>query len=410
VEQKALVVKQETLALRSMPDQPIAPPKITLPPAAASAIPALTADKTALPEKPAEKPVVKPVVPRAPDVADVQSARNQQQGLLVMNAIAPAPDLTAKIPRAEARGLFAVAPAEVTVIADPAAGAKGGDASAAAAGTGTRADVAKGDAIAEIAAGGNAASTASVGSGSGKGSRYGSGLGSGLNSAGNSNGAGRGAGSESGVGAGSATSTASGNGPGSASGKGGFPGIAIQGGRYGNGDAGDLHPSSAPHRQTSYNMNIVSTASSGGGLPDFGAFNNEKVYTVYVDMKANDEDPAPNWILQYALLQPAPGATGVPGISAKIQGTPTPPYAVLKDIPQFSPDLVRKYARNLIIAFAVMNSDGKLEQITLRQNSDGQLTSRLVEALSHWVFQPAEIDGQPVSLKVVLGVRLSPAL
>jgi hypothetical protein len=156
-------------------------------------------------------------------------------------------------------------------------------------------------------------------------------------------------------------------------------------------------------------MTIVSTASSGGGLPDLGVFRNEKVYTVYLDMKANDEDPAPSWILQYALLQPTPDPLDTIRISTKIQGTPTPPYALLKDIPQLAPDLVRKYAHKVIVAFAVMNSAGKLEQIALRQNPDTQLTTPLVEALSHWMFQPAEIDGQPVSLKILLGIRLAPA-
>jgi hypothetical protein len=125
-------------------------------------------------------------------------------------------------------------------------------------------------------------------------------------------------------------------------------------------------------------------------------------------MKANDEDPAPNWILQYALLQPAPNPIGTSGISTKIQGTPTPPYALLKDIPEFDSELLRKYARALIIACAVMNSDGKLEQITLRQNPDAQLSSRLLAALGNWTFQPAQIDGKPVSLKIMLGIRLTP--
>jgi hypothetical protein len=55
-----------------------------------------------------------------------------------------------------------------------------------------------------------------------------------------------------------------------------------------------------------------------------------------------------------------------------------------------------------------MNGAGKLEQITLRQNPDTQLASPLVEALSHWMFEPAQIDGRPVSLKILLGIRLAP--
>jgi hypothetical protein len=32
----------------------------------------------------------------------------------------------------------------------------------------------------------------------------------------------------------------------------------------------------------------------------------------------------------------------------------------------------------------------------------------MMEALRHWVFQPAQIDGKPVALKILLGIRLAP--
>jgi hypothetical protein len=53
-----------------------------------------------------------------------------------------------------------------------------------------------------------------------------------------------------------------------------------------------------------------------------------------------------------------------------------------------------------------MNAAGNLEQITLQQNPDAELASPLTEALSHWMFHPAQIDVQPVPLKIVLGIRL----
>ena len=141
---------------------------------------------------------------------------------------------------------------------------------------------------------------------------------------------GRGATAGAGTGTGAGATLGSGKGAGSAAGSGGFPGITISGGRYGNGngDAAGLHASLAPHVQTSYAMTITSTASSGGGLPDFGIFHNEKVYTVYLDMRANDGDRDPNWTLQYAVLQPE-GADP----ALRIRGTPTPPYATLKQVP-----------------------------------------------------------------------------
>ncbi len=164
-----------------------------------------------------------------------------------------------------------------------------------------------------------------------------------------------------------------------------------------------------PRRPTTYNMNIVSTASSGGGLPDLGIFHNEKVYTVFLDMRATDEDHAPSWILQYAVRQPASSAPDTngkagPGIGT---GVPTPPYAMLKEIPEFAPELLRKYAHKVIVASAIMNTAGKLEQVSIPQNSEDELVGPLLAALSHWLFQPAQIDGQPVSLKILLGIRFS---
>jgi len=324
--------------------------------------------------------------------------------LLILNAVPPPPDVPKNIPRAEARSLFAVAPGDVTVIADPGAGSKGGGQSSMAAGTGSPADVATGDAVAEAAAGGSAKS--SNGSGTGAGGRYGSSMGSGLNPEGTGEGtsSGRGTTAGGGTGTGSGTTLGSGKGAGSAAGRGGFPGIAISGGRYGNGngDPAGLHSSLAPRTQTSYSMTITSTASSGGGLADFGVFQNEKIYTVYIDMRAADEDRTPSWILQYAVLQPQTG-----NVADRIRGTPTPPYATLKQVPDFSADLPALTAHQMIVASGVLNVTGQLEQLLVKQTPDPRVNGPLMEALKNWTFQPAQVNGKPVALKILLGIRLA---
>ncbi|MCU1296240.1 MAG: hypothetical protein JWO91_518 [Acidobacteriaceae bacterium] len=396
-------VQSGRLALRPAADKTIQAPKVKLPAAAASKVPALATWDPVMPQPlPA-----KPEVPNPPEISDLRIDRKAKQGLLVLNAVPPPPDVPTKIPLVEARSLFAVAPGEATVIADPAAGAKGGGLPSMATGSGTPADVTSGDALAEAAAG--AGSSKSLGSsGSGNSGRYGSGKGSGLNPAGEAAGTGRGTAAGAGTGSGAETTLGSGKGAGSAPGGGGFPGITIHGGGYGNGAAGSLHASVTPHRQTSYGMTITSTASSGGGLPDFGIFQNEKVYTVYLDMRANDEDPAPSWTLQYAVLQPLADSANSGGASSRIQGTPTPPYAMLKEIPELTRELASKCAHQLIIASAIMNVSGKLEQVSVRHTPDSQLIAPLTEALNNWSFQPAQIDGKPVALKIVLGIRLAP--
>ena len=392
-----LKVQPGRLALRPA-ENPIAAPKLTLPAAAASQVPVLVASEPVMPQPlPA-----KPEVPAPADISDVPVERRTQPGLLVLNAVPSPPDIPTKIPLAEARSWFAVTPGEVTVIADPGAGAKGGGLSSMAAGNGTPADAASGDALAETAAGGGS-SKSSRASGSGNGGRYGSGIGSGLNPAGEGAGTGRGTTAAAGTGSGAGTTLGSGKGAGSAPGGGGFPGITIRGGGYGNGGAGSLHASVAPHRQTPYGMTITSTASSGGGLPDFGVFQNEKVYTVYLDMRTNDEDRTPSWTLQYAVLQPPAGD----GTSGYIRGTPTPPYAMLKEIPELTVALAAKCAHQLIVASAIMNVTGKLEQVSVQHTPDSELIAPLIEALNNWTFQPAQIDGKPVALKILLGIRFA---
>ena len=57
-------------------------------------------------------------------------------------------------------------------------------------------------------------------------------------------------------------------------------------------------------------------------------------------------------------------------------------------------------------ASAILQSDGNLEQITVRQGPEDQLAEPL-EALQHWLFEPGKIDGKPVALKILLGIRLA---
>jgi hypothetical protein len=390
---KPLVVKSQPLAIQH--EQTVAAPKLTLPKATTSTLGDLTASAPAIPQKPAP--------PRAPDVSDVPTGMPAQDGLLVLNAVPPPPDVQTSIPRAEARSRFAVSPAEVTVIAEPAAGVKGGT-SGASAGSGGRGDKSSGDTIGDAVGGNNGSSQVAGASGTGSGGLHGTGHGSGLNATATGSGTGRGNAVGSGAGTGVGASAGTGGGAGSAPGSGGFPGITIQGSHTGGAGIPSIRTTLGPRTPKSYNMTIVSTPSSGGGLPDFGVFQNEKVYTVYLDMRDNDEDRTPSWTLQYAVLQPA-DPPGEP--VTRINGTPTPPLVSLKVVPTLSPELLRACAQQVIVVAAIMDTSGKLEQVSVRRSPAAQLTAPIVDALTHWIFEPAQIDGRPVALKVLLGIRLT---
>jgi hypothetical protein len=387
-----IIVKSGKLAVAKPVEAPVAAPKLSLPAASSNNLAELVATNPQLPK----------AAPQLVDAPEAALAGGRDKGLLVLNAIPPPPDVKGNIPRGEARSLFAVAPGETTIIAEPSGGSASASSAPAAPGTGGPKGARTGDAIAEVGSGGK--STGAVVSGEGVGNGIGSGHGD-ANGAGLSavagTGPGRGDTPGSGVGTGSATGRGSGTGAGSAPGHGGFPGITIQGGRYGN-SANLIAKVPAPRRQTSYSMTIESTAGSGG-LPDLGVFRNEKVYTVYLDMRSSDDDRTPSWTLQYSVLH---GTADRGSFASLVPRAPTPPYAVLKQVPQFSPAIVRSCERRLIVASAILGIDGKLQEVLIKQTPENQVAVPLVQALKEWMFEPAKIDGHPVALKILLGIRL----
>jgi hypothetical protein len=386
-------VESGRVAIRQV-EKPIQAPKLKIPAASISSMPQLSDAEPAMPQAPPPKPVRVPT-----RTAEVPVNSRVNEGLLVLNAIPPPPDTLAKVPLGEARSLFAVAPGDTTIIADPAAGTKGGGASSKASGNGVPSDNPSGDTIADLASGGGTEAV-SIGSGNGNGHEYGSGAGNGLNPSVAGAGTGRGAASGTGTGSGLATAFGSGTGAGSAPGGGGFPGISVSGGRYGNPASASIHTNVVTRTQRTYGMTIAATASSGGGLPDLGVFQNEKVYTVYLDMRAEDGDSTPSWILQYALLRPSDPS------AVRIVGIPSPPYATLKQIPELPADLAAACAHRLIVLSAVMTPEGKLEHVSVKKSPDERVNALLTSAMMNWTFQPSQIEGNPVALKVLLGVRI----
>jgi hypothetical protein len=155
--------------------------------------------------------------------------------------------------------------------------------------------------------------------------------------------------------------------------------------------------------QTAYGMTISSTADSGGGLPELGVFAHEKVYTVFLDMRNTSGDHNPSWTLQYARLRSA--VENDPSSSS--EGI-TPPFPLAKELPRLNSELIRTYLRNVIVVFAVMDTEGKLQRLSVLQTPDGRFNPPILAALTRWRFQPAQRNGQPVALKVLIGIPLLP--
>jgi Gram-negative bacterial TonB protein C-terminal len=145
-------------------------------------------------------------------------------------------------------------------------------------------------------------------------------------------------------------------------------------------------------------MTVVSTASSGGGLGDYGVFNNERVFTVYIAMKRSPEAEDPTWTLQYALLKSDAAEAGDQAVLA--------PQPVMRDWPQFSADLAKKYAQRQVVLYAIVDKEGKVSHVSVKQTPDARVSDPIVQALTKWVFRPAQLNSQPVAVKVLLGIPL----
>lgn len=379
--------------LQPAPTTPIEPPKLALPVNAPEVATPLVVRKSVV------KAVEKSIEPPRPEqISHVTTHGTDLQNLVALSPIPAPPGQPVKVPAGEARGRFAISPDASVTPSQSRPGSKLGGLASAAVGIGGESGASGGNAAGITGGAGTGGEGSSVGGSGGVGTGTESGKGSGNGGAGP--GSGRGSGVGPGLGEGAGPSSGSGTGAGAGHGGGAFPGITIQGSGSGSGAAGKSTWHVAP--QTAYGMTIVATASSGGGLPDFGVFSHEKVYTVYIDMSTAD-DPAPALTLQYALLND-PSAEG--SANRSTEGL-MPPFPVVKEMPQFPVELVHKYLRRLIVVYAIMDTKGKLQQMLVMQSPDDRITSRILEALNKWAFRPAELKGQPVSVKILLGIPLS---
>ena len=158
--------------------------------------------------------------------------------------------------------------------------------------------------------------------------------------------------------------------------------------------------------QASYGLTIVSTEAAGGGLPQFGVFSNDQIYTVYLDMKRTITDAAPSWTFEYAILN----AAAAPAIPLKSSGRTRQglvlPFPLVKEQPALPAELVRKYPRGRIIVYAVINTDGKMQAAIVKESPDSLLNEPVLKALSNWTFRPAQLDGENVAMKVLMGIPL----
>ncbi|NWG12497.1 MAG: energy transducer TonB [Acidobacteria bacterium] len=395
------------------PPQPVQP---------SHAVQDLSLYKEAAPSEPPPAPVVEtgiqpaaesletPKGPPALEYFPVQMHGPDSHALLALSPVPAAIQKAIEVPAGEARGRFAISPEPNLDAPETEPGSKL-EISPLRTGIGSNATAPVGDGAAgnatqgSVPVGAGSGTSSGTGAGSGPGSGSGSVPGPGVSSG---SGAGTGRGPGIGVGTGSGSGTGPGTGAGSGPGRGPFRGMTIVGGANYTDAAPNPAPTVRAHRplQTSWGITVISTENSGGGLPDFGVFSHEQVYTVYLDMRETETDSVPSWTLEFAVVQGTAFqsiATENPGQSQ--QGLILP-FPAVKHRPALPAELVRKYLNRMIIVYAIINTDGKLEQMSVKQSPDTLLNELVLNALSRWVFRPARLNGQPVAAKALMGIPL----
>jgi len=396
----------------NMPIQPTVPPKENKAPEVASTPIVLPKTETKKAEAPkAESPkaetsakkVEKPAAKAAAPNPSSSGSGSGRQDLLTLTPM-PAPvQQPLRVPPGEARGRFAISPKPNLSATETQPGSKNG-VSPDEAGIEGRAETTTAKALPQgtnekdepksEASGGSGPSpkdvpTAKAGGGSNT---------SGKITAGSA---------EQGKGSGASPGIGEGKGSGAATKK-PFAGITIVGGSYEPGTEEDVAPVVQARRplQTAYGLTIISTENSGGGLPYYGVFSQEQVYTVYLDMRRDESDTAPSWTLEFALIQDGADPADASGNPGRSREGLILPFPIEKDQPPLPIELVRKYQGRMIVVYAVINTEGKMEQMAVKDSPDPLMDEPLLRSFAKWLFRPAQRNGSPVSVKALIGIPL----
>ena len=59
-----------------------------------------------------------------------------------------------------------------------------------------------------------------------------------------------------------------------------------------------------------------------------------------------------------------------------------------------------------VVISAVVDKEGMVSHVAVKQTPDVRISDPNVQAFNKWVFRPAQLNNQPVAVKVLLGIPL----
>jgi TonB family protein len=99
-------------------------------------------------------------------------------------------------------------------------------------------------------------------------------------------------------------------------------------------------------------------------------------------------------------------ASGPPGWSEVHRGRGvTPPQLVYKVEPEFSEEARKAKYQGVVVLSIEVDSSGNVRNVHVRRSLGLGLDEKAIEAVSHWRFRPAILDGKPVTTEATVQVN-----
>lgn len=96
--------------------------------------------------------------------------------------------------------------------------------------------------------------------------------------------------------------------------------------------------------------------------------------------------------------------SGPPGIFPAGKNGVTVPQAIYSPEPSFSDEARKAKYQGMVMLVLVVGTDGRTYDIHVGQSLGMGLDEKAIEAVSHWRFKPATLNGQPVATRIAVEV------
>lgn len=97
--------------------------------------------------------------------------------------------------------------------------------------------------------------------------------------------------------------------------------------------------------------------------------------------------------------------SGPPGIYPAGKMGVSAPQVIYNPEPSFSDEARKSKTQGVVVLMLVVGKDGRTYSIHVRQSLGMGLDEKAIEAVSHWLFRPATLNGQPVATQIAVEVE-----